>query len=237
MSQTTTHSLTQMGFQLKSSSCNFSVIKLLSADLNVFFNQLEDLLKKKPNLFNITPVVIDLHTLEAQKLTISITDLVTLLGQFDILPIGLRCSHAATHKTAIACGLTIFPEHMMRDQAPLTPSLSNLHHQPTKVITTPVRSGCQVYAKNSDLIVMAPVSPGAEVLADGNIHLYSTLHGRALAGIQGDNSAHIFCRSLEAELISIAGNYLVFEDLPKSKQNHSTHIYLKDEKLQIESLS
>ena len=106
-----------------------------------------------------------------------------------------------------------------------------------KVITTPVRSGQQIYAQGGDLIVISSVGNGAELLADGNIHIYGPMRGRALAGILGDESTHIFCHSLEAELISIAGQYQVSEVLrntPYWKQG--THISLKQNKLTIKTL-
>ena len=86
-------------------------------------------------------------------------------------------------------------------------------YRPSRVITSPIRGGQQVYAQGGDLIVLAPVSPGAELLADGNIHVYGPLRGRALAGIKGDTKARIFCRQLAAEMVSIAGQYKVAEDL------------------------
>ena len=87
----------------------------------------------------------------------------------------------------------------------------------TRIVTQPVRGGQQIYAEG-DLIVLAPVSAGAEVLADGNIHIYAPLRGRALAGVQGNSEARIFCQSLEAELVSVAGRYRVAEDLRKTPQ-------------------
>jgi septum site-determining protein MinC len=99
-------------------------------------------------------------------------------------------------------------------QLELSPSTPvEINHQPSKIVTTPIRSGQQVYAPGGDLIIMAAVSAGAEVLADGNIHVYGALRGRALAGVKGDTSARIFCQSLEAELVSIAGTFKVDEDL------------------------
>ena len=86
-------------------------------------------------------------------------------------------------------------------------------YRPTRVVTTPIRGGQQIYAQGGDLIVLAPVSPGAELLADGSIHVYGPLRGRALAGIKGDTSARIFCQQLAAEMVSIAGQYKVAEDL------------------------
>jgi septum site-determining protein MinC len=99
-------------------------------------------------------------------------------------------------------------------QLELSPSSHiEINRNPSKIITTPIRSGQQVYAPGGDLIIMAAVSAGAEVLADGNIHVYGALRGRALAGVKGDLSARIFCQSLEAELVSIAGTFKVDEDL------------------------
>jgi septum site-determining protein MinC len=85
--------------------------------------------------------------------------------------------------------------------------------KPTKIITSPVRGGQQIYAQGGDLVVISSVSPGAELLADGNIHVYGPMRGRALAGIKGDTKARIFCQQLTAELVSIAGQYKVSEDL------------------------
>ena len=92
--------------------------------------------------------------------------------------------------------------------------------RPTLVINSPVRTGQQVYAKNADLIVMGMVSEGAEVIADGNIHVYAPLRGRALAGESGDKTARIFVQSMQAELVSVAGIYRVFEqNLPPCGEN------------------
>ena len=85
--------------------------------------------------------------------------------------------------------------------------------KPTKIITSPVRGGQTVYAEGCDLVVIASVSPGAELMADGNIHVYGPMRGRALAGHKGNTKARIFCQQLSAELVSIAGKYRVSEDL------------------------
>ena len=83
------------------------------------------------------------------------------------------------------------------------------------VITQPVRSGQVVYAQNADLVVLAPVNPGAQVIADGHIHIYATLRGRAVAGVQGLLGARIFCQRLEAELVAISGAYLTPTTSPR----------------------
>ena len=111
--------------------------------------------------------------------------------------------------------------------------------RPTLVINSPVRTGQQVYAKNADLIVMGMVSEGAEVIADGNIHVYAPLRGRALAGESGDKTARIFAQSMQAELVSVAGIYRVFEqDLPPHLHKHAVKIELQeDERLAISAIN
>ena len=107
----------------------------------------------------------------------------------------------------------------------------------TKVIYQPIRSGQQIYAKGGDLIVLAAVNAGAEIIADGNIHVYAPLRGRALAGVQGDQSARIFCHNMEAQLVSVAGHYRVFEDtVPGDIRNKAVQIYLDNEQLKIDLL-
>lgn len=111
--------------------------------------------------------------------------------------------------------------------------------RPTLVINSPVRTGQQVYAKNADLIVMGMVSEGAEVIADGNIHVYAPLRGRALAGESGDKTARIFVQSMQAELVSVAGIYRVFEqNLPPHLHKHAVKIELQeDERLAISAIT
>ena len=106
----------------------------------------------------------------------------------------------------------------------------------TMVVDKPVRSGQQVYAKGRDLVVLAPVGQGAEVIADGNIHIYAPLRGRALAGVMGFEGARIFCKELRAELISVAGLYRVSEDLPENLHGVSAQIRLSADWLVVQCL-
>jgi septum site-determining protein MinC len=104
----------------------------------------------------------------------------------------------------------------------------------TKVIDTPVRSGQRVYARGGDLVVMATVNPGAEVIADGSIHVYAPLRGRALAGAAGSADARIIATSMEAELVSIGGVYRTFEDgWPKELKGQAVQVLLHDERLEL----
>ena len=108
----------------------------------------------------------------------------------------------------------------------------------TMVIHGPLRSGQRIYARHADLIVMGLVSPGAEVIADGNIHIYGPLRGKAMAGARGQTEARIFTTSLDAELVAIAGVYRVIEGvLPTSVHRKPSMIHLENEALTIEPLS
>lgn len=111
-----------------------------------------------------------------------------------------------------------------------------VHERSFKLVTRPVRSGQSVYAAGGDLSVIAPVSAGAELLADGNIHVYGPLRGRAMAGKSGDAAARIFCQELDAELVSVAGHYRVSENIPEALKGAPVQIFLDGEILRIEKL-
>ena len=104
------------------------------------------------------------------------------------------------------------------------------------LITEPVRSGQQIFAERGDLVVVSSVSPGAELIARGNIHVYGTLRGRALAGVHGDSAARIFCESLDAELIAIAGLYKLSDAIDPSLRRRRVQAFLNDGTLYVESL-
>ena len=108
--------------------------------------------------------------------------------------------------------------------------------EPGMIQAAPVRSGQQVYAENRDLTVLTAVGAGAEVIADGSIHIYGALRGRALAGAQGNEKARIFCREFHAELVAVAGNYKVLEELPKELRGKAVQIWLDNQELRIAAL-
>lgn len=144
-------------------------------------------------------------------------------------PTEVKPEKPAETAEATAEAQEVAPEKPAEPPAPIV--------RPTKLVTTPVRGGVQIYAAGGDLIVLAPVSPGAELLADGNIHVYGPMRGRALAGVKGDTSARIFCQQLAAELVSIAGNYKVAEDLRRSPQwGQAVHVSLSGDVLNITRL-
>ncbi len=120
--------------------------------------------------------------------------------------------------------------------APGDPSSSSDPPLPGLTIKVPVRSGQVIHAVGGDLVVLAPVSPGAELIADGNIHVYAPLRGKALAGAQGNSEASIFCMGLEAEFLSIAGRYLMAEQLPREIRGKPARAHLDGDDLVITAL-
>ncbi len=104
------------------------------------------------------------------------------------------------------------------------------------LVDRPVRSGQQLYARDTDLVVIGQVGPGAEVISDNNIHVYGPLRGRALCGVSGNVEARIFCQSLEAELVSVAGNYRMLETIPENLRGRPAKIFLDNDRLSIEPL-
>lgn len=121
-----------------------------------------------------------------------------------------------------------------RAKAAATPAAPG--SKPGLVQKTPVRSGQQLYAEHRDLTVLSTVGAGAEVIADGSIHIYGPLRGRALAGAQGNTDARIFCREFHAELVAIAGHYKVIEEVPKELRGKAVQIWLDQEELKIAAL-
>jgi septum site-determining protein MinC len=117
------------------------------------------------------------------------------------------------------------------------PLSSTSHFRPTLVIDKPVRTGQRIYAEGADLVVLAIVNAGAELIADGDIHIYAPMRGRAIAGAHGNQNARIFVQRLEAELISIAGCFQVFENgVPENVRGKPAQVHLDGSRLIFQTL-
>ena len=214
-------------FQLKGGLYTFTTLQLQSADLPMFEAQLSDKLKQAPKFFNHAPIILDLQKVNSSAPSnegaVDFLELKQLLVRLGLIPVGVKGVTPKQKEGALSAGFALLQESKTTDastdaaalQAKTHPT-SPLPQAASLIIKTPVRSGQQIYAKGGDLIILASVSHGAEILADGNIHVYGTLRGRALAGIMGDTRAHIFCQCLEAELLSIAGRYKMSEDIERA---------------------
>jgi septum site-determining protein MinC len=173
-------------------------------------------------------------------------------GQLELLPVDPITAEANAHANGVAngtpmgigaagteAGADVATAPGEDDAASPTPADKPAHAlRPTLVIDRPLRSGQQVYARGGDLVVLAAVNFGAEVIADGNIHVYAPLRGRAVAGARGDASARIFCTSMQAQLLSIAGIYRTTDTpLPQGLHGKPVQVRLDGETLCIEALS
>lgn len=213
--------------QLKASLHPFTVLQLESLELSAIAWDLEQRLAKAPQLLKNAPVVIELPS---QPISLEWSEqLIRLLKDLGFIPVGLRCDQEH-HSVAEHLNLPLFNESAKTNKPQAKQA------QPAKLVKQAVRSGQQVINPNGDLVIFGNVGQGAEVLASGSIHIYGTLYGRALAGINGDQTASISCQKLASELLAIAGQYQVSDDLASEHWHKACHVQLKDERLIIESV-
>lgn len=213
--------------ELKGSSFTLPVIYLSQNNPQAIIDGLKDKVQQAPNLLKQASVVINISLLTDE---LNLTTLIPAIKSVGINIVGFSGCNAEKRNQVIAQGYSVLNEG--KQQAIATPQ-----NQPPLYLTTPLRSGQQVYAKDRDLVVTSLVSTGAEIIADGNIYIFSTLRGKAIAGANNNLSAKIFCTQLEAELVSIAGNYWLSEQIPLEFSKKSAIISLHENSLDIESLN
>lgn len=237
-------------FNMKGGSFTATVLELLSTDPAHLRAQLAARTLDAAAWLRQSPVILNLDKVADHDADWA--SLVTLCREHGVSLVGVRAPralHAALQDVGVpvlaglrkkGAEVDVGAEDQARPAAQAAPAPAPAPvaqaSAATRVITQPVRGGQQVYAAG-DLIVLAPVSAGAEVLADGNIHIYAPLRGRALAGVQGNAEARVFCQSLEAELVSVAGRYRVAEELRKLPQwGKPTQVALAGEVLNLHAL-
>jgi septum site-determining protein MinC len=236
-------------FELKNTSLPLVAVLLRSPDLPLLAAELAERLADTPNLFHHDPVVIDLSPLREADAAVDFPALVALLRQHRMQPVAAAGGSAAQMEAALAAGLSEAPE---LGRAPAPPRVETVvqevevvkevvrevpRHIPTLVVDKPLRSGQQVYAKGGDLIVLAAVNFGAEVIADGHVHVYAPLRGKAIAGARGNAEARIFSTCFEPELIAIAGVYRTTETpIPPEVTGKPAQVRLVGDRLVMEPL-
>lgn len=253
-------------FELKSASLSLLALVLKTADLVQLADELRTRLGATPDVFNHDPVLLDLSQLPPlpetaddspqlgllTEASLDLPALLALLRQHRLQPVAVSGATPALLEQALALGLVEAPdEPVLREtpaaavrevevirevvverQVPVPAEAAR-----TVIVDKPLRSGQQIYAKGADLVVLALVNHGAEVIADGSIHVYAPLRGKAIAGARGNAEARIFAASLEAELIAIAGIYRTTENpLPDTVLGKPAQVRLEGEKLVMEPL-
>jgi len=247
----TTAAQARTSFDLKSASLPVVAVVLKSTDAAQFAADLAGRVADAPGFFDNDPVLIDLAAVKDAEAPIDFAALVAALRSHSTLPVAVRGGSPAQMEAARAAGLAAAPDAAPeRAQAPAAEvrevevirEVEVVREVPmtgpgTVVVDKPLRSGQQVYARGADLVVMAMVSFGAEVIADGNIHVYAPLRGRAIAGARGNTEARIFSTCMEPQLVSIAGIYRTTETaLPDDVAGRPAQVRLEGEKLFIEPL-
>ncbi len=225
-------------FELKDLSLPLVTVVLHQADPAVLADELQQRLGDTPNFFDDDPVVLDLAPVREREDAIAFDAIVAALRKHRMRPSLVSGGSAAQMADALAAGLPAAPA-AAPPQKPRTVEVEVIRevevvrevpvHVPTLLVDKPLRSGQQAYAKGGDLVVHAAVNAGAEVLADGNIHVYGPLRGKAIAGSRGNTEARIFTTCLEPELIAIAGVYRTTETpLPKDVAGKPAQVRLVD---------
>jgi len=250
--QTATSAAAEPILELKFGQVGIANLRLFAFDPAALQAELAGKVAAAPQLFGRAPLVLDLSrlpTLPDADATRALLDAVHAAG---MLPVGLAYGTTENAQLAELLGLPLFakfrnayerapnetprapdPKPAAQSAAPtaalVVPNTAQRHAKP-------VRSGQQVYARGRDLVLGAMVGNGAEVIADGSIHIYGRLSGRALAGAQGDTNARIYCTDFQAELVSIAGQYRVFEDIPAELRGNAVQAWLDGDKLLLAKL-
>lgn len=254
----------QQAFKLKGTAPALTLLYMLTEDLDAVERQLADHLRQMPQFFLYAPIVVDLTEVSSSR--VDLGRLAELLRRHKLVPVAVRNPTDSQQVQAVSAGWAVLQSGLASTRRrpalaapePLAGSAqaeSSAAAEPAEAtepppgdaeleepllpgltVRAPVRSGQVIHAVGGDLVVLAPVSSGAELIADGNIHVYAPLRGRALAGARGNSDVSIFCQSLESEFLSIAGRYLMADQIPKAQRGKPARAYLEDEELVIASL-
>ena len=244
---------------LRFGQVGMACVRVRRVDAAALCDELERRVRAAPQMFSRAAVVLDLSHLLDLPDDGAVDALLEAVRSAGMLPVGLAYGTSATEALAKRMGLPLIAKFRAAyEPAAAAPSASAALQTappepalpPEPILSAPaagshqgaehhagtVRSGQQVYARDCDLIITGAVANGAEVIADGNIHIYGSLRGRAMAGAQGDEKARIFVSDFRAELVAIAGQYRVFEQMPDELEGQSVQCWLEGEKLLIAKL-
>ncbi|MCX7193993.1 MAG: septum site-determining protein MinC [Proteobacteria bacterium] len=250
-------------FKIKTGNISVLQLHILTTDLTQLKQALTVRLAQTPDFFASTPIVLELSGIAESGLCLSFSDLVSFMSGHGMCAAGVLGGSAEQREDAIQAGLGLFSDAPVRgvskrDAEPV----AEIHEQselpgfsaevvepadkevaapparPTLVIDKPVRTGQRIYAEGANLVVLAIVNAGAELIADGDIHVYAPMRGKAIAGARGNEAARIFVNSMEAELLSIAGCFKLFEEgIPENVRAKPARVHLDGSRLVIEPLN
>ncbi|MEX8496811.1 MAG: septum site-determining protein MinC [Leptothrix ochracea] len=224
-------------FELKSASMTLVALILKTTDLQTLAEALARQFEGSPQLLDHDPVIVDLAAIASSDQVLDVVALAELLRRFHLIVVGVRSGNPQQMADAREAGLIDASEHAAPPPQVTQAVAPQPQPGPTLFVDRPLRSGQQVYARGGDLVVMGMVSFGAELIADGNIHVYGPLRGKAIAGARGNTQARIFATSMEPSLIAIAGIYRTTESpLAEEVLGKPAQIWLDGESLLMEAI-
>ena len=249
--------------ELKIGQVGIANLRVRTLDVERLATEMRERVSRAPKLFARAAVVLDFGGLARTPDRATAQALIDALRDAGVLPAALAYGTSDNDALAKALGLPLLakfraqyetaggadPSPVGAAKAPAEPSppaaasaaparenSGAAQPEPGLVQVAPVRSGQQLYAENRDLTVLAAVGAGAEVISDGSIHIYGALRGRALAGAQGNEKARIFCREFHAELVAVAGHYMVLEEIPRELRGKPAQVWLDGGRLRVDAM-
>jgi septum site-determining protein MinC len=242
--------------ELKFGQVGIANLRVQSFDVARLGAEMRERVERAPKLFERAAVVVDFGSLSTCPSEAEARELLQALYEAGVRPVSLAFGTTEIEALSRALDLPLLskfraqfepaaPQPAAPPPEPRAPAPEPVDEaEPAPVastatgmlLTQPVRSGQQTYAQGRDLVVCASVGAGAEVIADGSVHVYGALRGRALAGAKGEESARIFCREFNAELVAIAGHYKVIEEVPPELRGKPVQVWLEDGKLRLAEL-
>lgn len=245
--------------ELKIGQVGIANLRIRTLDVARLVQEMQERVARAPKLFGRAAVILDFGGLSRAPDVDSARALLDGLRGAGVLPVALAYGTSEIDLLSQQLGLPLLAkfraQYERAEAEPTAPPPVREARRPAAVAAAPapapvpaeaprpgrmqlanVRSGQQLYAENCDLTVMATVGAGAEVIADGSIHIYGTLRGRALAGAQGNTAARIFCRDFHAELVAIAGHYKVLDDVPETLRGKAVQVWLEQDQIKIAAL-
>ena len=257
----------ELAGDLKIGQVGIANLRVRTLDVERLGTEMRDRVSRAPKLFERAAVIVDFGALPGTPDVASARALLDALRAAGVIPVALAWGSGDNERLSVGLGLPLLSKFRAQYEpaepsvggasAPSLPAETTVaasastkaaapakntaapaaNAEPGMVHTAPIRSGQQIYAEQRDLTILNTVGAGAEVIADGSIHVYGALRGRALAGARDNDKARIFCREFHAELVAIAGHYKVMEDLPAELRGKAVQIWLDNEQIHIAALA
>ncbi|AXI83106.1 septum site-determining protein MinC [Xylella taiwanensis] len=226
--------------ELKIGQVGIATLRIRTLNVSRLIQEMCDRVTRAPKLFKRTAVILDFGELAKTPDLVTAQALVEGLRGVNVLPVAIAYGTSEIDLLSQQLGLPLlskFRAHYERQETVAAPPPSTPPTPPpakaSRIQHTTVRSGQQLYAEHCDLTILNTVGAGAEVIADGSIHIYGTLRGRAMAGARGNTEMRIFCRDFQAELIAIAGQYKVLDDIPTELRGKAVQVWLEQDQIKI----